>query len=187
MKIMSKIFVLLVVLASFVYSQENIPAKKQTTLELYITAEQAYQRWKINPERIKVLDVRTPEEYAYVGHAPMAVNVPLFFMSYKYDAKKKWASLIRNEDFFDEIKTKLSTDDTIFVMRRSGGRGAKACNIFAKNDYKHVYNIIDGFEGDKVKDVESYNYGKRILNGWKNSHAPWTYELDPNLMYIKEK
>jgi hypothetical protein len=46
-----------------------------------------------------------------------------------------------------------------------------------------VHNIIDGFEGDKVKDPESGYHGKRMKNGWKNS-APWTYDLDPALVWI---
>ncbi len=29
--------------------------------------------------------------------------------------------------------------------------------------------------------------GKRMKNGWKNSGAPWTYELDPELMYMPSK
>jgi len=33
--------------------------------------------WKAEPDRIKVLDVRTFEEYVLIGHAEMAVNIPL--------------------------------------------------------------------------------------------------------------
>ena len=48
---------------------------------------------------------------------------------------------------------------------------------------RRVCNIIDGFEGDKVKDPESVYHGKRMRNGWKNS-ATWTYHLDPQLVWI---
>jgi hypothetical protein len=58
-----------------------------------------------------------------------------------------------------------------------------AVNLLAEAGFKQVYNITDGFEGDVVKDPESYYNGKRVKNGWRNSGAPWTYDLDPTLMY----
>ena len=33
--------------------------------------------WKADPERVHLIDVRTPEEYVFVGHAEMARNIPL--------------------------------------------------------------------------------------------------------------
>ncbi len=49
-------------------------------------------------------------------------------------------------------------------------------------DKTHI-KIVDGFEGDALKLPESYNNGRRLVNGWKNSGAPWTYRLDPQLTY----
>ena len=46
----------------------DLPKGKQTTLSLYVTAAQAYEMWKAAPDRIKVIDVRTPEEFALIGH-----------------------------------------------------------------------------------------------------------------------
>ena len=37
---------------------------------------------------MKILDVRTPEEYIFVGHAEMAWNIPLVFQTYQRDAAK---------------------------------------------------------------------------------------------------
>jgi len=34
-------------------------------------------------------------------------------------------------------------------------------------------------------DPDSYFYEKKVKNGWKNSGAPWTYDLDPKLVYNK--
>ena len=50
---------------------------KQTTLGLYVTAAQAYEMWKAAPDKVKVIDVRTPEEFAFVGHPEMAWNIPV--------------------------------------------------------------------------------------------------------------
>ena len=48
-----------------------------TSLGLYVTAREAYDMWQADPERVRILDVRTPEEYVFVGHAPMAWNIPV--------------------------------------------------------------------------------------------------------------
>jgi rhodanese-related sulfurtransferase len=72
----------------------------------------------------------------------------------------------------------------LMVMCRSGGRSAIAVNTLGKAGFKNVYNITDGFEGDRLELPESYENGKRIINGWKNSGAPWTYKLDPKLVYL---
>ena len=162
-----------------------MPPKKQTKLGLYATAQEAYDRWKSNPDDIKILDVRTPNEYVYVGHAPMAVNVPLLFMDDKFDSTANKFGMVKNDNFFQLVDQKFSKIDTIFLMCRSGGRGAKACNVLSEKGYKNVYNIVDGFEGDVLKDENSYLKGKRVLNGWKNSSAPWTYDLDKDKVYEK--
>ena len=38
-------------------------------------------------------------------------------------------------------------------------------------------------EGDTVNDPESAYHGKRMKNGWKNAGLPWTYDLDPGLVW----
>ena len=78
-------------------------------------------------------------------------------------------------------------DDTLMVMCRSGGRGAMAVNMLAKAGFKNVYNITDGMEGDTVKDPESVFRGQRLVNGWKNSGLPWTYEIDPARLLLPAK
>lgn len=60
-----------------------------------------------------------------------------------------------------------------------------AVNQLAAAGFKNVYNITDGFEGDKVEDPDSVFFGKRMRNGWKNS-APWTYGIDPEKIIIEQ-
>jgi hypothetical protein len=57
--------------------ETQLPEAKKTSLGLYITSKEAYEQWRLNPDRIKILDCRTPEEYAFIGHAPMAHNIPV--------------------------------------------------------------------------------------------------------------
>jgi len=161
------------------------PKKKQTTLGLYVTAAQAYDMWKAAPDRVKVIDVRTPEEYAFVGHPEMALNVPYAFVTYQRKNGKTTYGPKLNPVFVAEVKGIANPTDTLLVTCRSGERAAKAINLLADAGFKNVYNVIDGVEGDKVTDPESVFIGKRMKNGWKNS-APWVYDLDPEKIILEE-
>lgn len=168
---------------TFSQAGRQLPQAKQTSLGLYVTAQEAYDMWKADPERVKVLDVRMVEEYVFLGHAEMAINIPIVFPKYLYDANKRKYSFEINPDFIDHVEEVLNPDDTILAMCRSGGRSAFAINMLAKAGFTKMYNIIDGFEGDKVDDPESVFHGKRMKNGWKNS-VPWNYDLDPAKVWI---
>jgi rhodanese-related sulfurtransferase len=166
------------------FSGRSIPKAKQTALGLYVTAQQAYDEWKANPKQVKILDVRTPEEYVFVGHAEMAWNIPLALQTYQWDAGRVHLQMKPNPEFLALAKEVFSPSDVVMVMCRSGGRSATSVNLLAQGGFKQVYNIIDGMEGDAVNDPESTYHGKRLKNGWKNSGLPWTYALDPKLMRL---
>ena len=168
---------------STLHASHQVPEGKLTSLGLYLTAREAYEMWKADPEGIKVLDVRTFEEYVLIGHAEMAANVPLAFPTYNWDAGKGNYSVVINAEFVAQAKERFKLDEPILVMCRSGGRSAMAVNALAKAGFTKVHNIIDGFEGDKVDDPESLYHGKRMRNGWKNA-SPWTYKLDPKLVWL---
>jgi len=163
----------------------QLPERKQTTLGLYVTAAQAYEKWKTTPDKVTLIDVRTPEEYAFVGHPEMAWNVPFAFVTYQRKNGKTEYGPKMNLDFVAEIKQVAGPADTVLLMCRSGDRSAKAVNMLAAAGFKNVYTITDGFEGDKVKDAGSVFNGKRMRNGWKNS-APWVYDIDPERIILEE-
>ena len=162
-------------------SSHQVPEKKQTILGLYITAREAYKMWKNDPGQIHVIDVRTLEEYVYVGHAEMARNIPLLFVKHEWNTDINEFVLEPNPDFISEVKRLFAPNDTLLVMCRSGDRSARAVDALAKAGFVNVYNIIDGMEGDKVNDPGNIYDGKRMKNGWKNSGSPWTYEVNPEL------
>jgi hypothetical protein len=82
----------------------EVPKGKQTTLGLYVTAAQAYEMWKAAPATTKVVDVRAPEEYVFVGHAEMAWNVPLAFASYEMKDGKLKAHPRKNDAFVELVR-----------------------------------------------------------------------------------
>jgi rhodanese-related sulfurtransferase len=163
--------------------KHEVPEKKQTSLGLYVTAREAYEMWKAAPEKVHVIDVRTPEEYVFVGHAEMARNIPLVFMRYQWDAEKDEPVVEPNAEFVAKVQARHTPTDTLLLICRSGGRSAWAVNFLAKAGFTNACNVIDGTEGDKVDDPGSAYHGKRMRNGWKNSGSPWTYDCDPDLLW----
>jgi rhodanese-related sulfurtransferase len=162
----------------------SIPKEKQTVLGLYVTAKEAYEKWKADPEKVMILDVRTPEEYLFVGHPTMAWKIPVAIQIYEWDADRKQFPMKPLPDFVSRVSEVAKPDHTIMVTCRSGGRSAIAVNMLAKAGFKNVYNIIDGVEGDTVEDPDSVYLGQRLKNGWKNSGCAWTYKLTPERMAL---
>ena len=163
--------------------------KKQTKLGLYLTAEQAYKKTMANMDNILFVDTRTPSELNYLGAATvMDVHIPAVFMdTTEWNDKKHRYKRAENKNLVAEMdkalkKKGLNKNDTVILMCRSGKRSATVANILADNGYTKVYTVVDGYEGDKLKEGE--NKGKRMKNGWKNSGLPWTYSLDRDYMYI---
>lgn len=163
---------------------DDIPKEKQTTLGLYMTATEAYDAWRTDPEGVKILDVRTPEEFLFVGHAMMAVNIPLVVTSYEWDPSGTQLVTKSNPNFVSEVKEWAKPGDRILVMCRSGGRSAKAINKLAEAGFTNAYNVVDGMEGDLITDQTNANYGKRKLNGWMNASLPWSYAVDRDHMRL---
>jgi len=157
----------------------SIPEGKRTVPGLYVTAREAYEKWRADPEKIMILDVRTPEEFLFVGHPSMAWKIPVAQQVYEWDAEKSQFPMKLLPDFVSRVQSVLKLNDTIQVMCRSGGRSAMAVNLLAKAGFKHVFQILDGMEGDLVTDHDSVFFGQRLRNGWKNSGCPWTDKLTP--------
>lgn len=175
--------------SAFAEDWSKLNKKKQTTLGLYMTSQQANEHMMKNMEQSLFLDVRTPAELNYLGvTSVMDANVPTDMMDGSaWDDKKSRYKRKHNDNFVADVDARLKAKglkktDTVILMCRSGKRSAKAVNELAKNGYTKVYSVVDGYEGDKVKEGE--NKGKRMKNGWKNSGLPWTYSMDRDLMYF---
>lgn len=63
-------------------------------------------------------------------------------------------------------------EDTILVICATGGRGAMAVTRSSRRGSPKVYNIVNGFEGDRVEDPGSVYQGKHLPNGWKDGGLP---------------
>jgi rhodanese-related sulfurtransferase len=170
---------------SFAFDASKVPAKKKTTLGLYLSAKEAYDMAKKG--KVLFLDVRSREEVNFLGMPTVAdANIPYMEMdamhswnetknSFKLEPNSAFVSLVA-----DRVKAKgMTKDSPIIVMCRSGDRSAHAANLLAKDGYTKVYSIVEGFEGDMSKD------GRRSMNGWKNAGLPWSYKLAKTKMSLE--
>lgn len=101
---------------------------------------------------------------------------------HKWNDKKNVYAMEVNPNFEAQIakalgERNLSKDAPILLMCRSGGeRGAPSAKMLEGKGYSKVYVVVDGFEGDTVKEGDKKNW--RLVNGWKNSGLPWGYTLN---------
>lgn len=171
----------------------EVPASNITTPGLYLSPLEAYQKWKADPERVSIVDVRTFEEYIFVGHMTMARNVPLLFPKYTRPeaAAAPTAGGIPpgcsgepNPNFVPAMQRLFAPDQSILVYCSTGARAAMAVNALANAGFSNAYNIVTGLEGSRVNDPGSVFHGKHMRNGWKNLGLPWGYSFDPDLIDV---
>ncbi len=184
--VMTLFFYYICVSSVFAVDKNDIPEYKQTSAGLYVTSSEVFDKIQSEGNEILFLDVRTRSEIAVVGMPTAAdANVPYMFMAEPMTWSDDWGGfkMISNKNFLKAVKQRLeekglTQDDKVFLMCRSGGRSAPAVDLLTKAGFTNVYTVVDGYEGDTAKN------GKRILNGWKNSDLPWSYNLDKNKMYL---
>lgn len=86
-----------------------------------VTVDEAQKM--IEKGEVKVLDVRTPEEFS-AGHIPGAALVPLQMM--------------------DGMLADLDKDQPYLVVCRSGNRSTEASGILANEGFTSIYNMTGG-------------------------------------------
>ena len=164
---------------------ETVPEKKQTKAGLYLTAAEAAEVLSARDDVI-LIDVRSPEETMFVGYATAAdANIPFKVVdpAHGYNAKKSTYKMVDNAGFKAAAKGFIEAKEpaAVIVMCRSGSRSAGAVNAMVEAGIQTpIYNMIDGFEGDKN------DAGRRAVNGWKQAGAEWTYDVREGLLVTAE-
>lgn len=168
----------------------QLPEKKQTPQALYVTAIQAHDMKMQDPDNVYLVDVRTQSEVEFLGMPSVAdANIPYMFNDLsEWDTEKHRYQKVPNSNFSVTLDEKLEEagldkNTTILLMCRSGTRSSKAANLLNQLGYTKAYTVVDGFEGDKVK--EGKHKGQRLVNGWKNANLPWTYKPAEEKLYIE--
>jgi len=114
-----------------------------------------------------LIDVRTPEEWAYVG----LVNLDALHRNIFYVPWLLYPHMIANTAFVDQVKDAVNPkkDTPLLFLCRSGVRSAHAANTFTGLGFTQCYNVAGGFEGDLDDD-----HHRARQNGWKAAGLPWT-------------
>ena len=156
---------------------------KDIAIERNIDAMTAYKM--MTAQKVPLVDVRTVQEYQFVGHVPMAYNIPNFVWG-KWDEQKKNFGTDPNPDFLRQFAGLFPDKKaTIIIMCRSGHRSGKAIKQLVAAGYTNLYQMWEGFEGITVSDKEVPSFGKKVVDGWKNKGLPYTWDMDPALVVMK--
>jgi rhodanese-related sulfurtransferase len=117
------------------------------------------QAWEwILGDQAQLVDVRTYEEYTFVGHVPGSLNIP-------------WAEghpLVRNPRFLDDLEALIVKGKPVLFLCRSGKRSEQAALSVIQRGLTNIFNVLEGFEGD-LNDQQQ----RGTTNGWKARGLPW--------------
>lgn len=169
----------------------DVPAKKQTRLGLYLSPHEVFDIVQAHPKQVLFIDIRTTPELQYVGWTPLIdKHIPWKINTRLWDDKKRVFKKQANPEFIAVLEQTLqakglTTDSPVILICRSGNRSAKAADMLAKSGFTQVYNVVEGFEGDKAKTGSTK--GQRTVNGWKNAGLPWSYKLDKSKLFLSQK
>jgi rhodanese-related sulfurtransferase len=109
-----------------------------------------------------LVDVRSNEERVFVGFVPGSLHVA-------------WATgtaLTRNPRFARELEARLGAKDRVaLLLCRSGKRSALAAEAAAKAGLVHVFNVLEGFEGELD---DAHQRGR--VDGWRTHGLPWVQD-----------
>lgn len=110
-------------------------------------------------EDAQLIDTRTTIEYAFLGHPIGATHVPL-------KRPPNWDVL---PNFVNNVEQHIPNKQTpVVLMCRSGVRSMAAAKLLAAAGYTKLYNMDEGFEGDKDE-----NNHRGTLGGWRFHKLPW--------------
>ncbi len=113
-----------------------------------------------------LLDVRSTMEYLYVGHPVDAVHIPLKEPP-GWEVEPAFARKVR-EELSRRTGVDAAEDVPVLALCRSGQRSRQAAEILEAAGFKHLYNVIEGFEGERDGDNR-----RGTINGWRFHGLPW--------------
>ncbi|WP_051229326.1 rhodanese-like domain-containing protein [Paludibacterium yongneupense] len=120
--------------------------------------DEAWQLLHAHP-RARLVDIRSSPEWTLIGSIPGAIQVQWKF----------YPDWDRNPAFLDELEDHVSSGDYLILLCRSGVRSREAAEWLTREGYDNVFNVLEGFEGDKNAD------GQRTVAGWKVRGLPWSH------------
>ena len=147
-------------------------AAQQTQKLTYAGDVEPVDTWRAlqeNPNTV-LIDVRTPQEWAYVGIVDTTeLGRACLFVPWLF-----YPRMTPNPDFVAQVHHAASLseatprDTPLYFICRSGVRSAYAAHRFCELGFENCYNVAGGFEGDPNDDKH-----RGTINGWKVAGLPW--------------
>jgi rhodanese-related sulfurtransferase len=106
----------------------------------------------------KLVDVRSHAELELVGFIPGAILL-------EWQTFPGWQL---NPYFLPQLKQQVDKEALVMFICRSGGRSHQSAVLAHDAGYTEVYNVLEGFEGDK-----NALHRRGLLNGWKAAGLTW--------------
>ena len=131
-----------------------------------VNPDAAWAMLQADPGAI-LLDVRSRMEHEYVGRPPMAIHVA-------WQEPPEWKL---DADFVQKVRARLrelrGTDAgmesiPVLAICRSGARSMAAGRALEAAGFVKVFNIAEGFEGQRDQDGH-----RSTVNGWRFRGLPW--------------
>ena len=119
--------------------------------------QEAWSLMQNLPDAVLV-DVRTAAELQFVGMVPNALCIEW----------RTYPGMQINPDFTGALVRQVVSGSTLMLMCRSGVRSDEAARAAMRAGFSTVYNVLEGFEGEKD------DSGQRgHISGWKARGLPW--------------
>lgn len=122
-----------------------------------LTPAEAHELLSLAPGA-RLVDVRTRAEWEWVGRIPHSVEVEW----------QTWPGGRPNPDFDAQLTAQVDRESLVMFLCRSGARSHAAAAQAKTLGYAEVYNVLEGFEGDK--DASAH---RNTVGGWRAAGLPW--------------
>jgi rhodanese-related sulfurtransferase len=127
----------------------------------YAGAVTPHEAWALaSLQRARLIDVRTPPEFKFVGAVPGSINI-------------EWRGndILPSAMFVSALRSVARPDQPVLLLCRSAVRSHAAARAAAFAGFTRAYNVLEGFEGERTID------GRRSeIDGWRKRGLPWTQD-----------
>lgn len=122
-----------------------------------LTPSEAHELLALAPGA-RLIDVRTRAEWDWVGRIPGSVEIEW----------QVYPGGRPNPDFGVQLQQQVDREALTMFLCRSGARSHAAAAAAKEAGYTAVYNVMEGFEGDRDGEGRRNNVG-----GWRKAGLPW--------------
>ena len=123
----------------------------------HLKPKQAHEFLQTHSDAV-LIDVRSEVEFLFVGHPVGAIHVA-------WSEAPDWEI---NPHFTAQVKAEAGVEQPVLLIFRSGTRSAEAGTALENAGFKKIYNVQEGFEGDRDEHYHRCNSG-----GWRYRGLPW--------------